>query len=145
MIDEKKLIERIEKQIELNTKYYINNNSDEYSRILDKKIALLKWMINLVKSQPKVNKWIPVEEAMPPEHDSIFANFKNTYLWGNFMFEKISDDVNVTIEFDKGKRRTSTMHTTDGEWIGDHFTNFKVIAWMPLPKEYEKEVKNNDC
>lgn len=123
MIDEKKLIERIEKQIELNTKCYVKNISDEYSRILDKKIALLKWMINLVKKQPKVNKWIPVGKRLPKENERVLV----TYLEYN---NKSLCDVAYIDEY--------------GDWVwdfdGSDIWN-EIIAWMPLPKEYEGGVK----
>lgn len=53
------------------------------------------------------------------------------------MFEKISDDVNVTVEYENGERKTSTLHTVDGEWKTNSFIKFKVIAWQPLPDAYK--------
>lgn len=74
---------------------------------------------------------------LPEEHDSMFAKFKETEKWNNSMFEKISDDVNVTVEFDDGARKTKTLHTIDGKWNGgNRGVKFKVIAWQPLPESY---------
>ena len=74
--------------------------------------------------------WIPCRERLPEEHDSMFAKFKGTEKWDSAMFEKISDDVNVTVEFENGKRKTKTLHTVDGKWNGgQRGVKFKVIAW----------------
>lgn len=81
--------------------------------------------------------WIPCSERLPEEHDSIFAKFKGAEEWDSAMFEKISDDVNVTVEFENGKRKTKTLHTIDGKWSEGHRgVKFKVVAWQPLPEEY---------
>lgn len=88
--------------------------------------------------------WIPVEEGLPKEHDSIFAKWKCTERWSNAMFEKISDDVNVTVEYEDGTRNTITMHTLDGKWkYPNRIIQQKVIAWKPLPAPYRPKEENN--
>lgn len=78
-------------------------------------------------------------ENLPEEHDSMFAKFKGTEKWDDAMFEKISDDVNVTVEYENGKRKTMTLHTIDGKWnVGQRWVKFIVIAWQPLPKPYHE-------
>lgn len=84
-----------------------------------------------------MKKWIPCSEYLPEEHDSMFAKFIGTDKWDNAMFEKISEDVNVTVEYENGKRRTITLHTIDGKWKTDSIAKFKVIAWQPLPDPYQ--------
>ena len=82
--------------------------------------------------------WIPCSERLPEEHDSIFAKLKGTDKWYDAMFEKISDDVNVTVEFEDGTRKTMTLHTNDGKWnTGNRIAKFNVIAWQPLPEPYQ--------
>ena len=86
-------------------------------------------------------KWIPCSKRMPEEHDSIFAKLKGTDKWKTGMFEKRSDDVNVTVEFSTG-RIVRTAHTTDGKWILDILKmhpEAKIVAWMPLPESYRGE------
>ena len=84
------------------------------------------------------NGWILCDEKMPEEHDSIFAEYKDTDLWDSFMFEKASDLVNVTITNKKGEAVTGYMHTTDGEWSGLKDDNI-VTAWQPLPSPYKEK------
>ena len=86
------------------------------------------------------NGWIPCSERLPEEHESIFARYKGTDKWIDGMFEKISDDVMVTVEFENGERKTMTLHTFDGEWnTRDKIVKVKVIAWQPLPEPLEAE------
>lgn len=87
-----------------------------------------------------VSKWIPVGEKMPEEHNSMFARWKGTDKWQEAMFEKISNKVNVTIEFNDGNRITDTLYTIDGKWKDNYkaFKGWKVIAWCPLPEPYER-------
>lgn len=86
-------------------------------------------------------RWIACESKMPEEHDSMFAKFKGTDKWDNTMFEKISDDVNVTVEFDDGKRKTMTSHSTDGKWKTP--IKCKVIAWKQLPEPYYPQLQRS--
>lgn len=84
--------------------------------------------------------WISVDERLPEEHDSIFKERKGTDKWKDAMFEKTSDEVIVTVEYENGERRTKTTHTIDGEWnTGQSIVPFKVIAWQPLPAPYKAE------
>ena len=40
----------------------------------------------------EVERWIPVTEKMPEEHNSIFAKWKGTEHWSDAMFEKRSNE-----------------------------------------------------
>lgn len=124
MIDEKRLLEVLEKNF-----YGIGG------------VEVLKQIIN---EQPKVGEWIPVEERLPEEHDSMFAKLKGTDKWYSGMFEKKSDEVIVTCEYGDGTRVTKTTKTIDGEWLIETKSIFKlkVLFWQPLPEPYE--VKDND-
>lgn len=89
--------------------------------------------------------WIPVEERLPKEHDSIFAKWKGTDKWSKSMFEKTSCDVNVTVEYEDGKRKTITAHTVDGKWVlPNRIIKQKVIAWRPLPEPYKPPVESEE-
>lgn len=89
----------------------------------------------------KKDEWIYCGdgEDFPEEHESMFAKFKDTDKWNNTMFEKTSNEVNATIEFEDGKRTVKTLHTIDGRWNkGNRGLKFKVIAWQPLPEPYHE-------
>lgn len=93
--------------------------------------------------------WIPVTEQMPKERDSMFAKYKGTDKWDQFMFEKISHDVLATVENEKGNMHVILAHTIDGKWGGNiQIRKLKVIAWMPLPEPYRQHIaeggENND-
>lgn len=83
--------------------------------------------------------WIPCSERLPEEHDSMFAKLKGTDKWSKSMFEKISDEVNATVEFEDGTRKTMTLHTNDGKWnTNNRIVKFNVIAWQPLPEPFKE-------
>lgn len=101
------------------------------------KDKVLKLLEEDKEKQIKIGVWILCKDKMPEEHDSIFAKLKGTDKWNTSMFEKISDDVNVTVEFEDGKRKTMTLHTCDGIWKTDmRIVKFDVLAWQPLPDTY---------
>lgn len=86
--------------------------------------------------------WIPCSERLPEERHSIFAKFKGTDKWNDAMFEKISDEVNVTVVSEKGNATTAHAHTKDGKWSCDLLEvnkTYRVTAWQPLPEPYKAE------
>ena len=131
MIDKSVLLEDLERAAVLKAKAFgkeIENISYSYEDIR-----------NLIECQPETDRWIPCSERMPEEHDSIFAKLKGTEKWHTAMFEKTSDDVNVTVEYENGERLTTMMHTIDGIWdANNRFMKRKVIAWQPLPESYKE-------
>lgn len=113
------------------------------------RISELNWVAEIIRSYIDEYKdtnvisndgWIPVENKLPEEHNSMFAKFKGTDMWDNAMFEKKSDEVNVTIELEDGTRKTTTSYTLDGKWKvekGQQVVKKKVTAWQPLPEGYK--------
>lgn len=77
----------------------------------------------------------------PPEHESIFAKFKGTKKWLPGMFETVSNEVLVTIEFPDKTRIVTVSNTTDGKWTGC-CKNFdcEVVAWTEKPAPAPKGV-----
>lgn len=132
MIDENKLIEELEDWKE--------ESSDTESDIIWNNA--INQCIREVKRQPKVGEWIPVEEGLPEERDSFFAKYKGTDLWKPGLFEKISDEVEVTCKYYDGTLSVKTAKIVDGVWdVEKERTIFalKVIAWKPRPEPYRKE------
>jgi len=137
-----KILERLEEEREIAyadfDKYandYELDLEDTYDDFFYKGLARAK---TIVQEESKNGGWIPVEVAMPEEHESIFAKFKGTDKWDEGMFEKISDDVSATIEFLNGTRKTKVLHTVDGKWTDGINSSYSVIAWQPLPAPYQK-------
>jgi len=82
--------------------------------------------------------WIPADERTPEEKPSMFARLKGTDKWNKAMWEKCSDKVLVTYQYDDGTRETGTASTHDGEWyIETSLLHKEVVAWMPLPEPYQ--------
>ena len=138
MISRKKLLEELEAW-----KERLGVSSPEVAAKI-----MIKAFIDKVNAQPEEdvtdinvgNKWIQVSERLPDEHDSIFAKAKGTDKWNNAMFEKISDEVNVTYEYPDGTRKAGTSHTLDGKWHSEKTgIKKKVVAWQPLPEPYKGE------
>ena len=116
-----------------------NSSNQDYATGYLSALSTVEGIISGVKEN---DGWIPVEEKLPEEEDSMFAQFKGTDKWGNAMFEKKSDEVNITYELEDGTRKTGTSYTLDGKWkieINNRVVKKKVIAWQPLPKEYKGE------
>lgn len=103
-----------------------------YARAMEYVIDTIRSHMNKVAED-----WIPVEERLPEEHDSIFANFNGTENWKLGMFEKRSDNVDVIIELEDGTRKTTMSYTLDGKWKIEKelgLVKKKVVAWRSLPK-----------
>lgn len=119
MIDEKKLIEEIDKEIEgVIVK-------DTYSR--GKNTGLRKAMV-LAEEQPKIGEWIPCNERLPKDGQKVLATHKgglnpdlqvieHVFMGGEFL-----DNWDMDTDF---KSPTFGQH-----YMGD------IIAWQPLPEPY---------
>ena len=138
MIDERKLLEKINDYCsEFDESLEENKSFDGYN-IKSICMSVIAEILDLIQDQPKVGEWIPVEERLPEEHDSVFAELKGTDKWHSGMFEKMSDEVIVTCEYGDGTRVTKTSKTIDGSWLIEAKAIFrlKVIFWQPLPEPY---------
>lgn len=121
-IDERKLKKELA-ELHFDVPYSVHDDRwTPYTLALDR-------VIDLIKNQPKVNEWIPVEERLPEfDCDSELYDFQL-----------------VTIE--NGDVCFGVYRNDDEEWLTrmnegkSVYTNeHKVLAWMPLPKPYEKGV-----
>ena len=83
-------------------------------------------------AQPE-QQWIPCSERLPEEKDAGILK--------KLGINKRSDYVIATVEA-KGERMTVTACTYDGTWYWDMqyaFSDYKIIAWMPLPEPYKED------
>ena len=127
-----KILEMLEQRIAENT------NEDMTYKIPYFGLDIAKKIVQEVAEEYN-GGWIPCEARMPEERDSIFAQFKGTDKWKNSMFERMSEFVNATVEFEDGTRMVKTLHTVDGKWhMGSGFLKYKVIAWKPLPAPFRE-------
>ena len=127
-----KILERVEQRIAENT------NEDMTYKIPYFGLDIAKKIVQEVAEEYN-GGWIACSERLPEEHDSMFAKLKGTDKWSDAMFEKISDDVNTTVEFEDGTRKTMTLHTNDGKWnTQNRIVKFNVVAWQPLPKPFKE-------
>ena len=134
-----KLVGRLEELI--TDTYYKSVNGSKRAGIENNAYHNVKSIVNELVEKYK-NGWILCSDMLPEEHDSIFAKFKGTGKWNDAMFEKISDEVNVTVVGENGKRTTTHAHTVDGEWNCDLLRankSYQIIAWQPLPAPYQRK------
>lgn len=102
-------------------------------------LDIINGLLNDLEEDEKENGWIPVNERMLEERDSIFAKWKGTERWSKAMFEKKSNEVLATVEYPDGTRVTEATYTIDGEWkMTAKVLGGIVVSWKPFP-EPDKE------
>ena len=117
MIDEKKLIERLE-----------NIQKNDCKSLMER--VWFDGILAIVETQPKVGEWIPVEEGLPEEHEIVDI----TYVNETYEYEDDGDLFYIEM-------LTDIAYYEDGEWF-DEFDELiieDVIAWKPRPEPYRKE------
>lgn len=117
MIDEKKLIEKLEDEI-----LRVNTESTPgcgnlYGRDASVMRNTLNFVIDLINEQPKVGEWIPVEERLP-KHD------------GDYLIQAINDYEGIYMA-------VSNYDSQYKSFSSDGVEDDNAIAWMDLPKMYE--------
>lgn len=117
MIDEKKLLEKIDR---------MNDTVDSYRQDI-RTVAqnLLCEISDYIKEQPKTS-WIPCNERLP---DVTELEDDRAYI--------------VTIE---GAEEAATLYYNNGEWTDDFGNCYSVLAWMEFPEVYQKSTMERiDC
>ena len=116
-------------------------SSEEYmtcKECVDKYRQLTKWLKEL-KQLREQTKWIPCNEKMPEEYE-----WTGTEKFGT----TISNNVLVTFEVPYGRFvkiirfQNGELSSTDKHKMDALYSEWKVVAWMPLPKKYKAEMEN---
>lgn len=123
MIDEKRLIEVLNRQKIFLTFENSNPIDEGFNHGIDK-------AIQLISSQPKVGEWIPVSERLPKQ-DKLLQDYLVTfeyYRYGEYdcMYKTIGIGT-----FSKISHEFTFINGQTG------WTNLNVLAWQPLPEPYE--------
>ena len=118
MIDEKKLIEKIEKMV-------IPLSTPDGSESIDIGIngynECLVDVLETIKEQPKVGEWIPVEERLPEEPE------QNPEL----------DDRPMELYLVDNGEGSPFRAFWNGKYFHDGWRRLDVLAWMPLPEPFK--------
>lgn len=141
MIDEKVLLQSRPEALNDKMDMDLQNQKGGYNNGWN---DCLFMFIDRIKKQPKVGKWIPVTERLPEEYESVLAKFYGTDQGIKALWRTRSKEVLVCIVYDDGSRSVTTSYTLDGKWHIERrrvLLDFKVIAWMPLPKPMKEEEK----
>ena len=128
MIDEKKLIEDIEKEIEFAMKCN-----------MPAMVAGMRQIASVIEEQPKIGEWIPCSERLPEMHREDMEAEGEYYMISNPVI--VTDGQQIYIaEYEEDMDYRYGWHSFDGE----DYDN--IIAWMPLPELYqpEKESEKNE-
>lgn len=118
MIDEKKLKKELA-ELSLKCPYSVlDERFALYTECFEKAICLLK-------EQPKVGEWIPVEERLPEEHELI--DDETGY------YNK-SDNVLCCSKNEYNEIEYWIDYTIDGEWQCSEYLTGDEMYWQPLPE-----------
>ena len=122
---------------------FMKKLADDHQMVLASDVLeMIEQLQDDLEQDEKENGWIPVNERMPEERDSIFAKWKGTERWSKAIFEKKSNEVLATVEYPDGTRVTEATYTIDGEWkMTAKVLGGIVVSWKPFPEPY-KEVQN---
>lgn len=118
MIDEKKLIEELEKIYETDEENIDCTLSDFAYHVFD-----------CIKQQPKVGEWIPVSERLPNKEEYLKDDGRFMLDDGNRRYQGLFDIYDGKFKF--------TKHISGLNY--ELFEDNCVVAWMPLPDPYRTE------
>lgn len=147
----KKYLKEIKEEVALCQKYIdecdIFASKSEHEKLALKIASNCEQTLSALADEIKKDRWISTEEAMPEEHDSIFAKFKGTDKWCNSFWEKNSNTVLVVLASNRDGNDfvVGTGKTINGMWttIPMLFKDRMHVAyWMPFPKFEPKKVKD---
>ena len=145
----KKYLKEIKEEATLCQKYIDECNifapKSEYEKLALKIASSCEQTLSALADEIKKDRWISTEEAMPEEHDSIFAKFKGTDKWRNSFWKKNSNTVLVVLVNDEDNLVVGTGKTINGKCTTVPMTlkdRAHVVYWMPFPKFEPEEIKD---
>ena len=102
-------------------------------------IEMYDFVISMIETLSGRSQWISVNDDLPKEHDSIFAN--HTHL-SKHMWAKESDNVIVYVRFPDGTGRSTEGRLQDGKWWTRVSPMLEPVVthWMQMP-EPPKELR----
>ena len=118
MIDEKKLIEDIEKEIE----FAVKCNMPDM-------VAGMRQIASIIENQPKIGEWIPCSERLPNKEEYLKDDGRFMLDDGNRRYQGLFDIYDGKFKF--------TKHISGLNY--ELFEDNCVVAWMPLPEPYRPE------
>ena len=96
-------------------------NTDEWKyRLIRNPISIQEALSETIESMPRVGEWIPCSERLPEES-------------GKYLGQRPYGDI-IDIEFSKKHQKWNAHDSRPPKYA------IEVIAWMPLPEPYEKEI-----
>ena len=125
LIDRDKLIEELKKL-----------KGDTTNR--DYWVGCLRTMLQVIfciEKQPTVNQWIPCKERLPKENEEVLVTLDDGDLEVvefSYKYKSFSNGVR------HGNGETYWIARND-VWYENNLYEQDVIAWQPLPKEYEEK------
>lgn len=132
MIDEKSLLKNFLSADGIEFKMNFKTESEEaiiesLQEFADK---LREGVLNLIKSQPKINEWIPVSERLPNKDEYFKNDGRFIVTDGNRVYQSLYDPYSAhcfrtLVVYEYGSRANYEIDNC-------------VIAWMPLPEPYKE-------
>lgn len=120
MIDENSLIEEITAFGERMTK---NGMQGDFH------LKIIKAVTDIIAKHPKVDKWIPCSERSPEIGTCVLVTTESGC---------VSDDV-LIYDYKASYSKEPCFHRWDEDMWNCYMP--RVIAWMPLPEPYRKDVE----
>lgn len=105
------------------TKKKLKQYKDEFSKhskceaiLAGTVMDMLEELQDDLEQDEKESSWIPVEERLPEEYDSIFAKYKGTPGWKPNILKKFSPYVIATAKYKGEIMIVRQAYTVDGKW-----------------------------
>lgn len=141
----KKYLKEIKEEAALCRKYIdecnISAPKSEHEKLALKVASGCEQTLKALMGEIEKDRWISVDEQMPPEYDNPYIKYKGTDKWPKSWWEKASKYVLALFRTAKGFEIVMAR-TVDGKWKppgGPTWDDGWIVYWKPLPKVDLKE------